>query len=58
VNEIPDKVLIYCPECGNKDKWKIEVESKGQKRIVTIVCTCGWSQQYTGTGESVYKSSK
>jgi len=50
-----DKVLIVCPECGNKDKWKIEVETKGKKRIVTIICSCGWSQQYSGVGESIVK---
>ena len=52
-----DKVLICCPECGNKDKWKIEVETRGKKRIVTITCSCGWSQQYVGTGESIVKRS-
>jgi hypothetical protein len=48
-----NKVLLCCPECCDKDSWKIEVESKGKKRVVTIVCKCGWSQQYIGTGESI-----
>jgi RNase P subunit RPR2 len=52
---VADKVLIFCPKCSNKDTWKIEVESRGKKRIVTITCVCGWSQQYSGSGESIYK---
>jgi len=52
---VVDKVLICCPECDNKDTWKIEVETRGKKRIVTITCSCGWSQQYSGTGESIVK---
>jgi hypothetical protein len=55
MSKMPGRILIFCPACGNKDTWKIEVETKGKKRIVTIICKCGWCQQYAGTGESIVK---
>jgi RNase P subunit RPR2 len=45
--------IVQCPDCGNKDNWKIEVESKGKRKIITITCKCGYGKQFSGYGESV-----
>jgi predicted nucleic-acid-binding Zn-ribbon protein len=45
--------IIQCPDCGNKDNWKIEVEDKGKKKIINITCSCGYGKQFSGYGESV-----